>query len=317
MTFSRRLLSLTIAALLCTVAVPAAASAARTPVAVGLGDQSAAMFDAPAYQALKLKKTRFYIRWDAAKDPGTLAAADAYVAAARAHGVRVLMHISTNDFAIKKAKLPSVASYRKYVGMLVKRYRAKGVREWGVWNEANHASQPTYRSPTRAASYFKTMRRLCSGCTIVALDVLDQAGVERYIQRFMAALGSYRRYVRTVGIHNYSDTNRKRSTGTRSIIRTVHRYRKSAALWLTETGGVVEFGSNWRCSRIARGQPYQLHVLARAQVPLVDQAPVRLQLAGNELRVALRRRPREQGRLAATGLHHVQEGDRRLHPLGG
>jgi len=244
---SKRVLSLTAVLVLCAVALPTAASA-RTSVAVGLGDQSAAMFSAPAYQALKLKKTRYYIRWDAAKDPGALAAADAYVAAARAAGVRVLMHISTNDFRIKRAKLPSVDSYRKYVGRLVKRYRAMGVREWGVWNEANHASQPTYRSPTRAASYFKTMRRLCRGCTIVGLDVLDQAGVERYIRRFMAALGSYRRYLRTVGIHNYSDTNRKRSTGTRSIIRTVRRYRRTAAIWLTETGGVVEFGSNWRCS---------------------------------------------------------------------
>jgi hypothetical protein len=223
-------------------------AAARTRVAVGLGDQSAAMFSSPDYRALKLTKARYYIRWDAAKEPSTLAAADAYVAAARAAGVRVLMHISTNDFRIKKAKLPSVASYRKYVGKLVKRYRAQGVREWGVWNEANHASQPTYRSPTRAASYFKTMRSLCKGCTIVALDVLDQAGVERYIRRFMGALGSYRRYVREVGVHNYSDTNRKRSSGTSAIIRTVHHYRKSAAIWLTETGGVVEFGGAWKCS---------------------------------------------------------------------
>jgi hypothetical protein len=247
MALSQRLLSLTV----CTAVLSGAAASsapARTNVAVGLGDQSAAMFSAPDYRALQLKKTRFYIRWDAAKDPATLANADAYVAAARAAGVKVLMHISTNDFRIKKAKLPSVASYRKYVGMLVKRYRAKGVTEWGVWNEANHASQPTYRSPTRAASYFKTMRSLCKGCTIVALDVLDQAGVEKYIRSFMAAAGSSRQYIRTIGVHNYSDTNRKRSTGTSSIIRTVHHYRKSAAIWLTETGGVVEFGGSFPCS---------------------------------------------------------------------
>jgi hypothetical protein len=247
MAFSRRILSL-LACGTVLMGVTAGNAAARTNVAVGLGDQSAAMFAAPNYRALNLTKTRYYIRWDAAKVPSALAAADAYVDAARAAGVRVLMHVSTNNFAIKKAKLPSVASYRKYVGKLVKRYRAKGVREWGVWNEANHASQPTYRSPTRAASYFKTMRSLCKGCTIVALDVLDQAGVERYIRSFMAAAGSSRQYVKTVGVHNYSDTNRKRSTGTSSIIRTVHRYRKSAAIWLTETGGVVEFGGSFPCS---------------------------------------------------------------------
>jgi hypothetical protein len=78
--------------------------------------------------------------------------------------------------------------------------------------------------------------------------VLDQAGVERYIQRFMAAAGSSRRYVRTVGIHNYSDTNRRRSTGTATIIRTVRHYRPTAAMWLTETGGVVRFGRSFPCS---------------------------------------------------------------------
>ncbi len=224
-------------------------AAAKTNVAVGLGDQSAAMFSAPAYQALHLKKTRYYIRWDAAKYPAVLAAADQYVAAAKASHVRVLMHISTNNFDLKKAKLPSVASYKKYVGKLVKRYKAKGVKEWGVWNEANHASQPTYRSPTRAASFFKTMRGLCKGCTIVALDALDQAGVTRYVDTFFKKLGSYRKYVRVVGIHNYSDTNRKRSRGTSSIIKHVQKYRgkKGAAIWLTETGGVVEFGKSFPC----------------------------------------------------------------------
>ena len=247
MPLRQRLTSLTLCTALAALALTTAAQA-RTNVAVGLGDQSQAMFSAPAYQALQLKKTRYYIRWDAAKYPSVLATADAYVAAARAAHVKVLMHISTNNFTLKKAKLPSVADYKKYVGRLVKRYRPMGVTEWGVWNEANHASQPTYRSPTRAASFFKTMRTLCPGCTIVALDVLDQAGVETYIKKFMAAAGSKRQYVKTVGIHNYSDTNRKRSTGTSSIIKTVHHYRPTAAIWLTETGGVVEFGSNFKCS---------------------------------------------------------------------
>jgi hypothetical protein len=248
MTHRHRILALAATAALGTAASPGVASA-RTNVAVGLGDQSAAMFSAPAYQALHLKKTRYYIRWDAAKHPDVLANTDAYVAAARARGVRVLMHISTNNFDLKKAKLPSVASYKKYVGKLVRRYKAKGVKEWGVWNEANHASQPTYRSPSRAASFFRTMRGLCKGCTIVALDVLDQAGVERYIQRFFKALpSSQRKYVKTVGVHNYSDTNRKRSRGTSSIIKTVRKYRRSAAIWLTETGGVVEFGGSFPCN---------------------------------------------------------------------
>jgi hypothetical protein len=97
------------------------------------------------------------------------------------------------------------------------------------------------------------MRGLCRGCNIVALDVLDQAGSASYIQRFYRALGtSYaRRYARIVGIHNYSDTNRssRRGSGTRSIISRVKAYSHSRPqFWLTETGGVVNFGRSFPCN---------------------------------------------------------------------
>ena len=65
------------------------------------------------------------------------------------------------------------------------------------------------------------------------------------MRRFYAALGSYRRYAKIVGIHNYSDINRKRTRGTKSIIRTAKRYNRRSQFWLTETGGVVNFGSNF------------------------------------------------------------------------
>src|SRR6476646_9103743 len=99
--------------------VPAGASA-KTHVAVGLGDQHASTFSAPAFRALHVKKARYFIRWDAAKVPYALAGADEYVRAARAAHVRVLLHFSTNNFGHKKAKLPSVRSYRKWVGRLVR-----------------------------------------------------------------------------------------------------------------------------------------------------------------------------------------------------
>ncbi len=134
----------------------------------------------------------------------------------------------------------------------MRHYRKLGVREWGAWNEANHKTQPTWKSPKRAAQYFKAMRSLCKGCTIVALDALDQAGVTRYIQRFYAALGrSYaRRFARIVGIHNYSDTNRAshHGRGTKTIIRAVRHYNRRTQFWLTETGGVVNFGRSFPCN---------------------------------------------------------------------
>ena len=231
------------------VAFPGAAQA-RTNVRVSIADQSPAMFDAPAYRALHLKTTRYFIRWDAIRSPADLARADAYVRRARAAHVRVLMHISTNDFTPKRAHLPSVAEYRRNVGALVRRYRRLGVREWGAWNEVNHKTQPTWKSPRRAAQFFKTMRSLCKGCSIVALDILDQAGATRYIQRFYRALGSSRRFARIVGIHNYSDTNRAthRGRGTRSIILAVRTFNRRTQFWMTETGGVVNFGRSFPCN---------------------------------------------------------------------
>ena len=237
------------AAVLCLILVlPATASAAKFNVAVGIGDQSAGMFGTSQFQDLGIKKVRYFIKWDAIKRPGELAAADAYVNAAKAAGAQGLMHVSTNNLAIKAAKLPSVANYRSKVGALIERYRPLGVRTWGAWNEANHASQPTWKNPKRAAQYFLAMRSLCSGCTIVALDVLDQRGVDRYINEFYAALGRRRSLAKFVGIHNYSDTNRNRDTGTRLILKTVKAQNARTKFWLTETGGVAKFGKSFPCS---------------------------------------------------------------------
>ena len=248
----RRLKTLILIAALAMMAAPAAAHA-TTNVRVGIADQSPVMFGVPAYKALHLKLTRYFIRWDAKSHKDAIAAADNFVKTARRDHVKVLMHISTNTFVKKKARLPSVSTYKKDVGYLVRRYRKMGVTDWGTWNEENHVTQPTWKSPTRAAQFFKAMRGLCKGCHIVALDVLDQAGSASYIKRFFRALGrSYsRRYVKIVGIHNYSDTNRssRRGSGTRSIIKRVKSYSHAhPQFWLTETGGVVNFGRSFPCN---------------------------------------------------------------------
>ncbi len=226
------------------LAVPASASAVN--IRVGIGDQSPSMFANSDYKALKLKLSRYFIEWNAISDPAELAKADAFVATARQSGVKVLMHISTADIKGAAApKLPSVAAYRTSVGALIKRYKPFGVTDWGAWNEANHKTQPTSKSPKRAAQFYGVMRRLCKGCTVVALDVLDQRGVESYIARFFKAAGSNAARVRIVGIHNYSEVNRKlkkgtnKYPGTRRIIAAVLKLNKKAKFWYTETGGLT------------------------------------------------------------------------------
>ena len=217
-------------------------------VAVGIGDQSVAMFDNPLFRALGVKKVRYFIKWDMIDRPGELALADAWVNRAVALKQQVLMHVSSSDLTnLKEAELPSVSRYKAKVGALIDRYRPLGVRTWGAMNEANHASQPTWDNPRRAAQYFLALRSMCRRCTILALDVLDQRGVDSYIRRFYAALGRRRSLAKFVGIHNYSDTNRRRDTGTRLIIDTVKAQNPGAQFWLTETGGVAKFGRSFPC----------------------------------------------------------------------
>ena len=226
--------------------LPATAPAARYNVAVGIGDQSPLTFDNASFQALRVKKVRYFIRWNARDNGGELALADAYINRARAAGAKVLLHISSDTLVRKEGRLPTVREYREKVGFLVDRYKSS-VDAFGVWNEANHDTQPTYKNPRRAAQFFLEMRKMRSGRKIVALDVLDQRGVENYIRRWFTALGSRKRLATVIGIHNYSDTNRYRDRGTRLILKTAKRYNRRAKFWLTETGGVARFGSSFPC----------------------------------------------------------------------
>src|SRR3954469_2607700 len=237
--------SLALLTTLVVLALAPAAAQARTDIRVGIGDQQVAMFDNAAFQRAKFKRVRYFIAWNAMDDARQRLAARAYVLRARQSGISVLIHVSTDDTRIKKAHLPSVSAYRSKVGRLVRYFRGLGVREFGAWNEANHASQPTYRSPTRAADFFREMYRMvkgrCRSCAVIALDVLDQAGVDRYMRSFYRHLSStYRRRATIVGIHNYGDVNRRRTTYTRLIIRQTHAYDRHSRFWLTETGGIVK-----------------------------------------------------------------------------
>jgi hypothetical protein len=65
---------------------------------------------------------------------------------------------------------------------------------------------------------------------------------------YRALSRTWRRRARTVGIHNYGDVNRKRTTYTRNIIRQSRRYNRRTQFWFTETGGIVKFGRSFPCS---------------------------------------------------------------------
>src|SRR3954453_10136083 len=249
----KKSLTLTLTGLLAALALTPSTASAKTNVRVGIGDQQVSMFDQPLFKARKFKLVRYFVPWNVMQDKDQLARAKAYVKRARQDHIQVLLHLSSDDLRIKKAKLPSVARYRTQVKRIVSHFRPLGVRDFGAWNEVNHASQPTYKSPTRAADFFveayRAIKPRCSFCNVVALDVLDQAGVERYMRSFYRHLSStYRGRARLVGIHNYGDVNRKRTTFTRNIIRQSHSFNSKTKFWFTETGGLVKFGANFPCS---------------------------------------------------------------------
>jgi hypothetical protein len=231
------------------VAVSAPASA-KSPIRVGIADQSPEMFASPDFRALNIKRTRYFVPSDVMDDPIELAKATAFVTAARAAGVSTLVHISTADLRSKKGKVVSTSAYRRDAGRIVVYFRKLGVKDFGAWNEVNHKTQETWNKISNAVSYFKEMydavHKRCSSCSVVGLDVLDQAGVDRYIASFYKRLSStWRKRLKVVGIHDYSDVNRSRSTGTAKIIKSVRKYNSRTKFWFTETGALASFGASF------------------------------------------------------------------------
>lgn len=213
---------------------------------VGLGDQSPLMFASPAYRSLGIKHTRYFAPANIMQVPAELAKATAFVTAARAAGASTLLHISTSDLRVKRGPLVSTATYRRNVAKIVATFRKLGVKDFGAWDEVNHKTQETWNHVGNAVSYFKSMwsavHARCATCTVVGLDVLDQAGANRYVASFYKRLSAtWRTRLKVVGIHNYADVNRSRSSGTSAIIKAVHRYNRKTRFWFTETGALASF----------------------------------------------------------------------------
>ena len=229
-------LILPIAALLAAlVAVPAA----QAKVKVGISEQNPAMFDQPLWQQLKLKRVRYIVSWDYSKQAYEHAEVSAFMNAARAHKQDVLVEFNAHrgcfngkKYSKKKAcKAPSTKAYKA----AVKRFRAEFpyVKTFAPWNEVNHVSQPTYRKPKLAATYYKAMKSVCKKCTVMAADVLDSSDVKSYLRKFQKATKGKGRIW---GLHNYKDVNRRQSKGIRNVAAVT-----KGQIWLTETGGFVQF----------------------------------------------------------------------------
>jgi hypothetical protein len=239
-------------ALLAGLAAPSPAPAAYQ---VGIAENQPGMFSDPLFTQLGVKRVRLVTAFDVLTRPGDdeHVRVRQYLETARALGIDVLVtfehargaaEVCRTDRRPPQCRLPSVAEYERNF----RRFRETfpWVTTFAPWNEVNHFTQPTSRDPRRAAEFTNSAARVCPSCTLVVADILDQAdsakakklrfkATTRYVKAFRKAL----RVPRSIcGVHNYSDTNRFRDTGTRAIIKALGCKR----IWLTETGGIAAFG---------------------------------------------------------------------------
>jgi hypothetical protein len=239
--FLRRILPI---GLLAAVALGAPA-AAQAKYVVAIGDQNPNVFAAPRFQALKIKKVRYLVPWDFYKDAGQAGEVAAYMNAAHAAGKDVLVSFTArrgcfNNGSYSKSsacRAPSASAYKSAFLRFDKLY--PWVRTYSAWNEVNHVSQPTAKSPKLAARYYNVLRNYTKSrrFKLVAADVLDSSNVASYLRSFLrSAKGSPRLW----GVHNYADVNRKRSRGTRAVLKTV-----PGEVWMTETGGILQFAPDF------------------------------------------------------------------------
>jgi len=245
---------LPIAALLAALLV---APAAQAKPKVGLSEQNPAVFSSASWKQLKLKRSRYIVPWDYAK--GTFEHTEVTEFMTRAHAAKqdVLVEFSArrgcfvnNRYKRTKAcKAPSVRTYKKAVKGFRKEFPY--AKTFAPWNEVNHVSQPTYKSPKLAVKYWKAMKSSCKKCTILAADLLDQRNVDSYLRRFQKAS---KHKGRIWGLHNYNDVNRHKSKGIQRVLRVT-----KGQLWLTETGGLVQFktsGFKYSPKRAAKATKY-------------------------------------------------------------
>jgi hypothetical protein len=225
-----------------------AKSAAATPRAhaastflTGIGDEQPEMFTDPNWKQLHTKIARYIAPYDTAVRPYSLTQARMWIKAAEAQHIQVLVAFYHSEYT--PTKMPSVATYQHDVQKFVKLF--PHVKQYQSWDEANRGNiRGVLASPSAsaAAQYYQALLRVCKGCTVLGLDVLDAENISptlQYIAEFKKEIGKLRTVMPKIwGLHNYSDINRLQSFRTSELVQAL-----GGQTWLTETGGIVKFGS--------------------------------------------------------------------------
>jgi hypothetical protein len=217
----------------------------------GVGDQQTEMFANPLWLGLHTKIARYIAPYDAAVRPYSLQLAREWIGAAEADRQQVLVAFYHSEYT--PTKMPSVAVYQRDVKKFLALFPK--VKQYQAWNEANRGTVVEIvkgkrhiglvsPSATQSAQYYAALRAVCRGCSLTGLDILDGPSVSpslRYLGEYKHAIARLKVPMPNLwGLHNYSDTNRFQSTRTRAILAAV-----PGQVWLTETGGIVQFGNSF------------------------------------------------------------------------
>jgi hypothetical protein len=207
---------------------------------IGIGDEQSEMFTNSLWQQLHTKIVRYIAPYDTALHPYWLSQATTWIHEAEAEHQQVLVAFYHSEYT--PTKMPSVSLYQKDVQKFVKLF--PHVRQYQPWDEANRGNvRGLFSSPSAptAAKYYQALKRVCKGCTLVGLDILDQDNPSTtltYISEFKREIYRLETVMPKIwGLHDYSDVNRLEDWRTLEIDRAL-----GGEIWLTETGGIVKFG---------------------------------------------------------------------------
>ncbi len=207
----------------------------------GVGDEHASMFSQPIYQRLHTKIVRYIAPYDAVRHAASLNYAITFIRAAEEDHEQVLVAFYHSEYT--PTVMPSVSSYQHDVEKFVRRF--PHVRQYQSWDESNRGNvRGAFSSPSAvaAARYYQALLRVCKGCNVIGLDVLDAENIGptlNYISEFKSEIGHLHTLMPSIwGLHNYSDINRLQSWRTHALVRAL-----GGQVWLTETGGIVKFAN--------------------------------------------------------------------------
>jgi hypothetical protein len=207
-------------------------AAAQASPLIGVGAQNVSLFASTWFTGLNVGTVRLDLPWNAAESTGPW---DAWLTAAHASGLEVVValdHDSTSDCPATNCALVPLDSYRSALTELLGRYPF--IKAIEPWNEPNDSTEPTAGRPDVAAAYYDAARAVCPSCTVIAGDFLDGPSLASYLSEYLAALVST---PAVWGLHDYYDANYFQSDGIATMLADT-----TGELWLTETGGLVQYG---------------------------------------------------------------------------